>query len=245
MDSTANYTAVASETHNDHGPDENALSVPGLMAASTPRNDRSVWRAEPAAPRRSDLPGPGVDFLERVGADLLVVHGPGGTRRPADGPARCPVQGQVRRSWWPLAVQDVPVWMISKPGDVAVVVVHELDDHVHDCCTGGPGTRRTPRWPSTCGDSSKRRGIVFHRSVARRRAATHPPRRRFGTTPRVHPQGRLWLDRPPAQRGRHPDGPRRCAVAPVDGSGSCAGARDLTAALPRSLVSAASAMSGT
>jgi hypothetical protein len=36
VDSTANYTAVASETHNDHGPDENALSVPGLTAASLP-----------------------------------------------------------------------------------------------------------------------------------------------------------------------------------------------------------------
>jgi hypothetical protein len=36
VDSTANYTAVASETQNDHGPDENALSVPGLTAASLP-----------------------------------------------------------------------------------------------------------------------------------------------------------------------------------------------------------------
>ena len=36
VDSTANYTAVASETHTDHGPDDNALSVSGLTAASLP-----------------------------------------------------------------------------------------------------------------------------------------------------------------------------------------------------------------
>jgi hypothetical protein len=33
--------------------------------------------------------------------------------------------------------------MISQPGNVALVVVHELDDHVRDCGTGGPGTGTT------------------------------------------------------------------------------------------------------
>jgi hypothetical protein len=28
--------------------------------------------------------------------------------------------------------------MFGQPGDVALVVIHELDDHAHDCCTGGP-----------------------------------------------------------------------------------------------------------
>ena len=79
-------------------------------------------RAESARPRRSDLACPGVDFLERVGADLLVVHGPVAARCPADGPASRSVQGQGRGPRWPLAVQDVPVWMIGEPGDVALVV---------------------------------------------------------------------------------------------------------------------------
>jgi len=87
--------------------------VAGRTVAGTPRNGRSARCAEPAAPRWSDLPGPGGDFLERVGADLLIVGGPVGTRCHADGPARRAVQGQGRRSWWPLAVQDVPVWMPS------------------------------------------------------------------------------------------------------------------------------------
>jgi hypothetical protein len=39
--------------------------------------------------------------------------------------------------------------MISQPGDVAVVVVHELDDYVRDCDTGEPGTQRTPKSTST------------------------------------------------------------------------------------------------
>jgi hypothetical protein len=61
VDSTANYTAVASETHNDHGPDENALSVPGLTAASLPGTTGQPGAQNPAAPRRSDLASPGFD----------------------------------------------------------------------------------------------------------------------------------------------------------------------------------------
>jgi hypothetical protein len=61
VDSTANYTAVASETHNDHGPDENALSVPGLTAASLPGTTGEPGAQNPAAPRRSDLASPGFD----------------------------------------------------------------------------------------------------------------------------------------------------------------------------------------
>ena len=130
----------------------------------SPRNDRSTRRAEAAAPRRSDLASPGVDFLERVGADLLVVHGPVGTRRPADGPASGSVQGQGRGPRWPLAVQDESVWMLREPGDVALVVVHELNDHAHDCGTGEPGTQRTPRSTSTCRNGT---GLAARRPLSK------------------------------------------------------------------------------
>ena len=46
-------------------------------------------------------------------------------------------KGQVRRSWRPLAVQDESVWMLRKPSDIAIVVVHELNDHAPDCVTSG------------------------------------------------------------------------------------------------------------
>jgi len=161
--------------------------VAGLTVTSTRRNGRSARRAEAAAPWWSDLTRPGFDFRERVGADLLVVHGPVAARCPADGPARRAVQGQGRGSWRSLAVQHEPAWMISQPGNVALVVVHELDEHVHDCGTGGRGRegRTTPGFPrkasGRCAPSRWHGPVISwdrlgNRGVTSRRCRTPSPR---------------------------------------------------------------------
>jgi len=78
---------------------------------------RSVWNLLPLIPRRSAATSATI-------ADVIVEF-------------MNDDKGQVRRSWRPLAVQDESVWMLRKPSDIAIVVVHELNDHAPDCVTSG------------------------------------------------------------------------------------------------------------